>query len=282
MNYLKTYLFQFIIIFACAQSVVSQTKLISYNVKNDYQKEGENNWASRKDKMKQLLHFYEPAFIGVQEALLNQVKYLDSCLTTFDYIGVGRDDGKTKGEYCAIFFDTTLFTVSQNSTFWLSDTPDKISVGWDAALERICTYGLFENKKTQKRIWILNTHFDHLGKIAREKSAELILKRIRQLNQDNLPVVLMGDLNVIPKDKPIQLIKTGLTDAMEISVKPFYGPIGTFNGFKEVVMDRRIDYFFTHKLKVLYYVHIDDKMDNNNFVSDHLPVLISIRDDKIK
>lgn len=270
-------LFLVVLSYLIAFSIANgQTKLMCYNIKNDYQKTGDNNWNSRKEKMIQLFEYYEPSVIGVQEALLNQVEYINSSLPDFDYIGVGRDDGKVKGEYCAIFFDSTKFKVIEHSTFWLSDTPGKISVGWDAALERICTYGLFEDKKTKKRIWIFNTHFDHIGKLAREKSAELIVKKMFELNENNFPMLLMGDLNVVPEDQPINVFKSKLKDAKEISEKPFYGPVGTFNGFEDIVMDRRIDYFFTNNLKVLSYIHIDDRLNDNKFISDHLPVLISV------
>ncbi|GIT35524.1 MAG: hypothetical protein Ct9H300mP4_18430 [Gammaproteobacteria bacterium] len=115
-------------------------------------------------------------------------------------MGVGRDDGKKKGEFCAIYFDTTRYVLSKNSTFWLSETPDTISVGWDAALERICTYGLFKDRITKKEfLGFFKTHFDHIGVVAREKSSELILKRIDKINRQSLPVVLMGDFNSTPK-----------------------------------------------------------------------------------
>ena len=125
-------------------------------------------------------------------------------------------------------------------------------------------------------MWILNTHFDHRGRIARENSARLILKRIQQLNKENLPLVLMGDLNLTPAEEPIQILKTELTDALEISEKPLYGPAGTFNGFRDGIILRRIDYFFTQNLNVLSYTHIDDRLDDNKHISDHLPVMIKI------
>jgi len=122
----------------------------------------------------------------------------------------------------------------------------------------------------------MNTHFDHRGKMARENSASLISKRVVQLNIDNLPLVLMGDFNATVEQKPIQILKTKLSDAMEISEKPFYGPPGTSNGFRQDEIVRRIDYLFTRNVKVLSYSHIDDRRDNNLHISDHLPVLMVI------
>jgi hypothetical protein len=99
---------------------------------------------------------------------------MDSVLTKYDFIGVGREDGIKKGEFCAIYYESDAYNVIESSTFWLSDTPENVSIGWDAALERICTYGLFEHTINKKQIWVFNTHFDHMGEIARIKSSELI------------------------------------------------------------------------------------------------------------
>ena len=122
----------------------------------------------------------------------------------------------------------------------------------------------------------MNTHFDHRGKMARENSARLISERVELINEDNLALVLMGDFNATLEQKPIQILKATLSDAREISEKPFYGPPGTSNGFRQEDIVRRIDYLFTRNVKVLSYSHIDDRRDNNLHVSDHLPVLMII------
>ena len=224
--------------------------------------------------MAQFIAYYNPAFLGIQEGLARQVNYLNDALDNYTFIGVGRDDGATKGEYSAIFYDKTKFKALQSSTFWLSETPEKVSVGWDAAMERVCTYGLFEDLETKEKLWVFNAHFDHIGIIARKESAILIVKKIKEVNVGQLPVVLMGDFNALPEDNPIQLFNDFLDDALAISAQPLYGPAGTFNGFSYEVIDRRIDYFFTRKMKVLSYAHKDDKLDNNKHLSDHLPVMI--------
>ena len=273
----KMFLFQIVIMISLSSTILGQTvKMITYNIRYDNPNDGENIWENRKNKMAGLLNYYEPSFFGIQEGLLNQVEYLNQSLLAYDYIGVGRDDGKQKGEFCAIFYDTRTYKVIIDSTFWLSETPDTPSNGWDANLNRICTFGLFENLETKERIWVLNTHFDHRGKMARENSARLIAKRIEQINEDNLPLVLMGDFNATSEQKPIQILKANLSDALEISEKPFYGPPGTSNGFRMDEIARRIDYLFTRNVKVLSYSHLDDRRDNNYHVSDHLPVLMII------
>ena len=252
--------------------------LISYNIRYDNNWDVENSWSLRKNRICQLLNDYNPSIFGIQEGLLNQVGFIDSVLIKYNYVGVGRDDGKMKGEFCAIYFDTTRYKIRNNSTFWLSETPDVVSVGWDAALERICTYGLFEDKNSGEEFWVFNTHFDHLGVIARKKSSALILKKIKEINTQYLPVILMGDFNSIPDSEPIKILKNDLIDALQISLDNLKGPQGTFNDFDEMLpIDNRIDYIFTKNVKVLSYRHIDDRLNNNRYISDHLPVMIEMR-----
>ena len=267
------------ILLTITSSIYSQQHtIISYNIRYDNNWDIENSWEIRRSNIIQMLFKYSPSIIGIQEGLLNQVQYIDSSLINYDYVGVGRDDGKEKGEFCAIYFDTTRYVLLKNSTFWLSETPDTISVGWDAALERICTYGLFKDRITKKEFWVFNTHFDHMGSIAREKSSGLILKRIKKINRQSLPVILMGDFNSIPNSPPVKEIITELSDALQISKEKLHGPRGTFNGFNEdLPIEKRIDYIFTKKLKVLSYRHINDRLENNRHISDHLPVMIKIK-----
>ena len=273
------YILSVFILFTISSNIYSQPhSIISYNIRYDNNWDIENSWKIRRNKISQILVQYSPSIIGIQEGLLNQVQYIDSSLIDYDYVGVGRDDGKKKGEFCAIYFDTTRYVLSKNSTFWLSETPDTISVGWDAALERICTYGLFKDRITKKEFWVFNTHFDHIGVVAREKSSELILKRIDKINRQSLPVVLMGDFNSTPNSPPIKELKTELNDALKISLEKLQGPRGTFNGFNEdLPIEKRIDYIFTNDLKVLSYTHINDRLNNNRHISDHLPVMIKIQ-----
>ena len=249
--------------------------VISYNIRYDNAWDVENSWTKRKNKVSELLIQYGPSIIGIQEGLYNQVEYLDSCLIDYSYIGVGRDDGKFQGEFCAIYFDTTRYSILFHSTFWLSETPEIISVGWDAALGRICTYGLLEDRNTSQQFWVFNTHFDHMGSKAREESSLLILEMIKKINSQSFPIILMGDFNSLPDSAPIQKIKTDLKDALEISLDELKGPIGTYNGFNvDIPMVKRIDYIFTTNFKVHSYIHINKRLDNNRHISDHLPVMV--------
>ncbi|MEH6772235.1 endonuclease/exonuclease/phosphatase family protein [Maribacter arcticus] len=251
--------------------------VLTYNIKWDNTNDTVNNWNDRKEAMVSLLKHYQPGIIGMQEVVHGQLNYLVANLPNFASVGVGREDGKEKGEYSPILYDTELLKSLESATYWLSDTPDKISVGWDAALERICTYALFEDLKTKKQFWVFNTHFDHMGVLAREKSAALIVSKIKELNTENLPVVLMGDLNLKPDENPIQFLKKELVDGQSITQKTFYGPTGTFNGFEhERNLTDRIDYIFVQNFAVESYIHIDDRMENNKHISDHLPVFAKL------
>ncbi|AWH85531.1 endonuclease/exonuclease/phosphatase [Flavobacterium album] len=252
-------------------------KIMTYNIRLDIASDGENRWDNRKEMLAKQVQFYEPDFLGVQEALPQQVHYLDSAMVAYDFIGVGRDDGKSKGEHSAIFYKSKKFKVLQQSTFWLSETPAVPSKGWDAAYNRVCSYGLFENKDTKKKVWVFNTHFDHMGNIARVESAKLILQKIKELNKDNLPFIVMGDLNLEPDAEPIAVIKKELLDTREVSEFVF-GPTGTFNGFEfNKPVTKRIDYIFIPKtgLKTQKYAILSDSKDCR-YPSDHLPVYVEL------
>lgn len=253
--------------------------LMSYNIKLDYPIEGKNSWDSRKDWMIGQINFYEPDVFGVQEAMPNQMKYMDSTMTAYKYVGVGRDDGKDEGEYSAIFYDNNKLKIITSSTFWLSQTPDQVSMGWDAVCNRVCTFALFEELNSKAQFWVFNTHFDHVGEEARTNSVKLIMEKIKSLNKKNYPVVLMGDFNLEPETENIQLIKLDMYDSREVSeVKP-YGPEGTFNGFHfEQSVTRRIDYIFVSKnnIEVKKYAVLSDSKELK-YPSGHLPVYVKIK-----
>ncbi|MCK7590672.1 endonuclease/exonuclease/phosphatase family protein [Subsaxibacter sp. CAU 1640] len=270
------HLFQIVAFLFLLNSNAQELSLMSYNIKLDYPKEGENSWENRKPFFIGQLKFYSPDILGVQEAMPNQMKDMDSLLNDYSFVGVGRDDGKDSGEYSAIFYNKTKFKVIKSSTFWLSETPDKVSMGWDAVCNRVCTYALFENIKNKERFWVFNTHFDHVGVTARANSTCLILSKIKEFANGKLPVFLMGDFNLEPETENIQLIKATLEDSKDVSQMQPFGPSGTFNGFKfDEAVTRRIDYIFVSKknIKVNKYAVLSDN-ENLKYPSDHLPVYI--------
>mgnify|MGYP000421488708 CR=1 FL=1 len=125
---------------------------------------------------------------------------------------------------------------------------------------------------------MFNTHFNYIGTVARKKSSELILKKIKEINKDSLPVILMGDFNSIPDSEPIKILEKNMIDGLRISTKYLQGPQGTFSGFDiNNPISKRIDYIFTKNFQVLYYRNIDDRLENNNHISDHLPVMAILK-----
>lgn len=250
---------------------------MSYNIRLDVASDGENRWDVRKGKVTGLMKFYEPDFIGTQEVMHHQLLFIKQELPNYQHIGVGRDDGKEKGEYSAIFFDTRKFDIRQQATFWLSPTPDTVSKGWGANINRVCTYGLFQSKKANKLFWVINTHFDHQSGLARIESAKLIMKVIDSLNKGkNYPVIFMGDLNAHPDEEPVMHVAAVMDNTRNISEQPPYGGIDTWNGFQFLKKPAGcVDYIFISKgndWRVKKFATLTDSYDMK-YPSDHFPVL---------
>lgn len=255
-----------------SQELNVMTFNIRYNTKND----SLNAWPYRKDNAASQILFHNVHILGVQEALHDQMMDLSQSLSRFRYTGVGRDDGKTKGEYSAIFYDTTRLKLLGSATFWLSLTPEVPgSKGWDANITRIVTWARFSDKKTKKIFFVFNTHFDHIGQEARRESAKLIKRKVKEIAGNN-PVIIMGDFNAKPSDEPIKILVEDpdkFTDSKTVSSSPHYGPEGTFNGFGSKERDNEpIDHiFFKGKWKVLQHATLSQTW-GGRFSSDHFPV----------
>ena len=253
-----------------------EVTVLTWNIRYDNPADGQNNWNHRKAWLCESIREAGPLVFGIQEGLRHQVDYIDSTLEQYAYIGCGRDDGRTRGEHCAIFYRKKECRVIRQGTFWLSPTPGKVSVGWDAALERICTYGLFQTGET--RFWVFNTHFDHMGDTARLESARLVLRKISSLNKKRYPVILMGDFNCEPGSAPYRVVSATMQDAVSANKAMDMGPGGTFNGFdpKRPVTER-IDFIFTAGtgIKAVDYRVWRGERDGR-FASDHFPVLVRL------
>ena len=255
-----------------------QMNIISFNIRYNTPNDGENAWPHRIEMVSGLLKFHDADIFGLQEALIGQIEDVKNQLPQYEWFGVGRDDGKEGGEFSPVFYNPAKFILLKHGTFWLSETPEKPSKGWDAALNRVVTWGRFQSKVTGKQFMVFNTHFDHRGVEARKNSAELIYKKIREMVQDkNLPVILTGDFNLTPDTEPIQLLKKYMADSREVSEEPPYGPVGTFQSFNiDAPMENRIDYVFVYGgVKVLKYAVLTD-FKEHRFPSDHLPVFVKV------
>ncbi|MBT5760672.1 MAG: endonuclease/exonuclease/phosphatase family protein [Candidatus Marinimicrobia bacterium] len=254
--------------------------LMTYNIRFDSRSDGENIWENRKETLVNQIRFHEPDVMGTQEGLEHQIQFIDEKLKSYSYVGIARADVKEggKGEYSAIFYNTKKFTKIKNGTFWLSKTPDIPSRGWDASLNRICTYILLKSKSNGEQFWVFNTHFDHKGKLARENSAKLILEIINEINQQHFPAFLMGDFNLKPDETPIQHILNEFYDSRDLTQEPPFGPVGTFNGFdinRPVI--NRIDYIFVNdkNIQIKKYGALANVKDLK-YPSDHFPIIINV------
>lgn len=253
-------------------------EVMTYNIRLDVASDGENAWANRKEFLSSQILFHSPDVFGVQEARPNQMTDLKKTLKNYATIGEGRDGG-TNGEYSAIFYNKKKLNVEKEATFWLSETPNEISKGWDAAYPRICTYGLFTLRKSKEKFWVFNTHLDHVGVKARLEGMKLILQKIAILNTAKLPVIVMGDFNVEPTSELILNLKQTMNDSKE-QAKIVFGPDGTFNAFQfNQPVTRRIDYIMVSKsgkVEVEKYGVLSNSI-NLKYPSDHFPVLVEIK-----
>ena len=252
-------------------------KVMTYNIRLDVASDGENAWPNRKDFFTSQVQFYAPDVMGIQEALPNQVQDIAQSLPNYQYVGIGRDE-EGKGEASNIFYRSDKLKMIENHTFWLSETPTQPSMGWDAACRRVCTYALFEDKITHQQFWVFNTHLDHVGEVAREKSAQLIMAKIKEVNTQNLPVVFTGDFNATPDTAWLSDLKKEMNDSKDITEEKPFGPNETFNGFQyNEIPKTRIDYIFTSKeIKVKKYAVLAETQ-NLRFPSDHFPVYAEIQ-----
>jgi len=256
---------------AFAQTV----KVMTYNIRLDHASDGINQWPNRKTKVFDLIRKYDPDIFGVQEALPNQMEDLAQNLPAYNYIGVGRDDGKNKGEFSALFFKKEKYKLIDQNTFWLSETPEiPGSKSWDAAITRVATWGKFTDLKTSKEFVVMNTHFDHIGKEARKKSAELLISKAAQLAR-TLPLIITGDFNCTREEPPYSVMLASSVPKLS-DPAPTPSP-GTFCGFEVGAIEcRPIDYIFhSQHWTSKNYIVISEHNDKF-YPSDHLPVLVEL------
>lgn len=266
------------LLMVCAPFYGQSLKMMTYNIRLDVASDGENAWPKRKDYFTSQIQFYSPDIFGVQEATPNQVTDIALALPNYNKFGIGREEGGM-GEASSIYFKKDRFQVLESNTFWLSETPNVVSKGWDGACNRICTYGLFKDLKTKKMFWVFNLHLDHIGEVARVKGVELVLSKMKEINTKKYPAFLMGDFNSEPNTKQIVEIKKVMDDTKDVSKEKPFGPSGTFNNFKHnEPVTLLLDYIFISKnsgLKIQKHAVLSDSKDLK-YPSDHLPVLIEI------
>jgi len=278
-------------------------RVMSYNIRFDCPTDGPFRWQHRSSMVASMLQFHHVDIVGMQEVLRHQLLDLARDCPDFDWIGVGREDGKDIGEYVPILYNKNKFTLQANGHFWLSETPSTPgSKSWGTACTRVTTWGLFELKGTMKNVLFVNTHLDHMSETARTEGIKLIrhmiTSEVAKLNipKENLAIILVGDMNATESSVPIEWVTKELkgytaaggvsSDAPLISLKnakfvskyPHHGPTGTFTGFKfEVKPPILIDYIFVNN-NVLVDRHgvLTDTFDDNYPPSDHRPIVCDV------
>lgn len=278
MKKLFYFLFIAFAFFSCDSDPIN-VNVMSFNVRYDNPGDSLNSWEYRKDIAAQIIKDQGIDIVGTQEVLAHQMNDLKTRLPEYTSVGVGREDGKEAGEFSAIFYKKDRFTELESGYFWLSETPDVAgSKGWDGACERVATWIKLKDNTSGKEIFAMNTHLDHIGKVARQEGVTLLLERAAELAK-GLPVILTGDFNARPESEVIKHV-TGvetpghLIDSKKIA-KEVLGNEGTFHDFGRISLDveGRIDYIFVNdKITVNKYETMPQKV-NDIYISDHTPIV---------
>ncbi len=252
-------------------------RAMSFNIRLNTPNDGEHAWPNRKSRVISTIRFNQADLVGMQEVLHDQLLDLSSALEGYQRVGVGRDDGKEAGEYSPIFYRSDRFELVESGTFWLSLTPDVPgSKDWDAAITRIATWARFKDRLTHRTLYHFNTHFDHRGTEAREKSAELLVDRVSDIAGDD-PVIVTGDFNFTETAPGYQTLTADFNDAISVSEEPHHGPRGTFSGFEiGRPLENRIDFIFVkNDVQVRQHGILSDHW-NGAYASDHLAVVATL------
>ena len=263
---------------SCSEEKVN-VRWATFNMRLDTPADSLNNWKYRKERVAQYIQDMKLDVVGTQEVLQNQFNDLKSLLPDFEGVGVARDDGKETGEYSAVFYRKSVFDALDSGTFWLAENPDSVGMmGWDAVCVRVATWAKLQHKATGKIVMAVNTHFDHVGKVARRESALLIIRKIKEIVGDR-PAVLTGDFNVTDQSEAYNTIVSNefvLLDAHKVAEKTS-GANYTFHGFDKVDMEKRskIDFVFvTPQIKVLHSEVTPEVKEA--LLSDHNPQWIEL------
>ena len=243
--------------------------VMSYNIRTGDANDGTNSWQFRYPATAIMIDDQKPDVMGVQEALPYQLNYIEEFCRGYKYVGESRDGGKKKGEHAAIVYNKKTVSVLKWGTFWLSETPDEPSVGWDAAFRRTATWALMKSKVSGKQFIFVNTHLDHQGAAARENGIRLIMERIKEINRKSLPVVLVGDFNAAVSDPALSAISDSMKNARRIAAET--DAVGTFHDWGKA--SSMIDHIFYSGFRsCTLFETVTDSYSGRRFISDHYPV----------
>ncbi|MBR1574884.1 MAG: endonuclease/exonuclease/phosphatase family protein [Bacteroidales bacterium] len=246
---------------------------MSFNIRTANAKDGTNSWEMRADAVLEMIKDQHPDVIGMQEALLRQVQPLAYFLDGYKWIGVGREDGKKDGEIMAIFYNKKTTSLLKWGTYWLSETPEKPSKGWDAEYMRTATWALFKDKKSGKKYFMVNTHLDNSGPEARKNGLSLILDRIAAMNPGGLPLLLTGDFNMTLGDASMEPVKAAMHNCRDIAAKS--DGLDTFHDWGR--SRSSIDFIWEKGFgSCIEYQTLTKEYGGRAFVSDHFPILAKL------
>ena len=244
-------------------------KVMSYNIRLGSANDGTNSWALRYPATAEMIEDQMPDIFGVQEALASQIRFIEDNFVDYKSVGVGREDGKKDGEHMSIFWNKKTVSLLKWGTFWLSETPEKPSMGWDAACKRTATWALMKCKKTGKKFYYVNTHLDHKGTEAQKNGLKLIVDRIDDINPEGYPMILTGDFNITPDNPNLVELDSKMHSVRKVAEKT--DNHDTFNGWgkgKGV-----IDYIYASGFSAYpEYQTITKRYADRKFVSDHYPI----------
>jgi endonuclease/exonuclease/phosphatase family metal-dependent hydrolase len=270
-----------LLMLVCGSHAQTSVRVMTYNIRLDVASDSGNGWIHRKENFVSMIRFHKPDLVGMQEVLRHQLEYVVRELPEYGWFGVGRDDGKSAGEYMAVLFRKERFDTLRTATFWCSENPDRPGLGWDAACNRTVTWGELRDRIDRTEFFFFNTHLDHVGVTARRESAKLLMSKIAELANNN-QVLITGDFNSIPSDDPYRIVvnpnaKKRFFDSRAVSNQQPHGPKGTFNGFNtRYISAEPIDYIFVSDgISVLKHGTLAELIDGR-FPSDHFPVLADI------
>ena len=259
---------------SCSKEQTKESiKVISYNIRCGVNpgQDGENNWEYRKQASINMINDEKPTIFGLQEALPPHLEYLKEQLPQYASYGIARDDGKTEGEYMTIYYLKDEVELLNCGTFWLSETPETPSMGWDAACKRTCTWAKMRMKRSGKEFAYLNTHLDHVGKVAQREGLALMMKRAAEIVPDGMPVFVTADFNCVTSDPIFEPIKAVMKDARETA--PQTDRRATFNGWKPNAT-AVIDHIFYRGAEPKSFRVLCDKNYGAPYISDHYPVVL--------
>lgn len=263
---------------SCGKQSEAKVEVMSFNIRLDHAGDSLNNWKYRKDNAAQMIAYYAPDVIGMQEVVHNQLVDLKERLPQYTALGVGRADGKELGEYCSLFYRTDRFDLVREGTYGLSETPEQIGVkGWDAACERIVTWAILKDRESGKEIAFFNTHLDHMGQVARREGAKMLVEQAKKLALA-LPVVIVGDFNGTPDSDPVQtLVAAGMREA-RTAAPISYGSQWTFHDFGRIPLEKRnlIDYIFINETIGAEKFRVINDQPDAGYLSDHAPLIATL------